>query len=520
MTKNSLWKMLFLALVAFILILTGINSYQYLRIRTNIAPALISEISNAELSEIRSYFSSITEQLNMVKEWGGNGVLQYDKVTELNKLFFPLLENQPSISSLVLASSQGDEYFLHQGDKSWTTRQSSPIKEKNHSLHFTEWASAEQQLKVWEESSTYDPRDAPWFFSPDYEDQIHWSLIHTFMHSKELGITAAISWGTPSSSFTVFGLDIPIKRIQQFLTLRNKKRAGIIFLINNSGDFSITSDLNEPVPPLQPATTQSPDQVVNEALKVWKSEGQLSNSPVKFLKNKQRWLASFQPIDQEQLNFWLGVATPEKEFMAQINSRLFRIDILDLLIAAAGSALLSILLWKMKHMQDPPPAPPAIVRLNSYINKGEGVGVEFKSTIRTNLKTNKHGKEIELAWLKAVVAFLNSTGGALLIGVDDAGIIKGLELDGFDNKDKCLLHVKNLLNHHIGAEFSNSLKTTIVEIEEKEVLMVECNPVTSPVFLYIGKNEEFYVRSGPSSTKLSLSQTVQYVMQKTSSGTG
>ncbi len=148
------------------------------------------------------------------------------------------------------------------------------------------------------------------------------------------------------------------------------------------------------------------------------------------------------------------------------------------------------------------PSHTAIVRLNDYINKGEGVDIEFKSTIRTNLKTGKNGKEIELAWLKAVVAFLNSTGGALLIGVDDAGKKSGIESDGFENKDKSLLHVKNLINHHIGAEFSSFLETTLVEIDEKEVMMIECRPASSPIFLNIGKNEEFYIQSIMSCRKL------------------
>jgi predicted HTH transcriptional regulator len=160
------------------------------------------------------------------------------------------------------------------------------------------------------------------------------------------------------------------------------------------------------------------------------------------------------------------------------------------------------------------PTPAPIVRLTNYINKGEGATIEFKSTIRTNLKTGKNGKEIELAWLKAIVAFLNSAGGALLIGVDDTGKIMGLEIDGFANRDKCLLHVKNLINHHIGAEFSSSIRTNVIEIEDREVMMIECNHVASAIFLNIGKNEEFYVRSGPSSTKLSPSQTVQFVLQK------
>ena len=129
------------------------------------------------------------------------------------------------------------------------------------------------------------------------------------------------------------------------------------------------------------------------------------------------------------------------------------------------------------------------------------------------LKTGKVGKEIEFAWLKAIVAFLNSDGGSLLMGVTDAGEVCGLEVDNFENNDRCLLHVKNLLNQHVGAELSPFIDISLVEQQTGIVVMIECLKVADPVFLKIGKNEEFYIRSGPSSVKLSPSQIVNFVQQ-------
>jgi len=511
--RHSHIKSILLSLVTFVLIAAAMNIYEYLKVKTDIAPALISEISDTELDEIQSFFTSVSEQLNIVKEWGENGVLQYDNVIDLNRLFFPLFANQASINGLILASKTGNEYFLYKDDEGWVTRQSKSTTAGERSLQFIRWTAFDQHLELWQKNSTDNPREAAWFFSPDSDNQVHWSLIHTFEHSKEPGVTATISWKNPSSSdSTVFGLDIPIKSIQQFLSLRNEKHPGIIFLVNNSTDFYISSDINHSA--IEEGTAKDPEKIMAKVLQTWKAKDRPHNSPLIFFKGKQRWLASFQPLTPENPLFWLGVAAPEKDFLSSINSRLFKIDMLDLIIAAIGSGMLYLILWKTGHTHIVPPAPAAIVRLNSYINEGEGVGVEFKSTIRTNLKTGKNGKEIELAWLKAVVAFLNSTGGVLLIGLDDAGQISGLEPDGFENRDKSLLHVKNLINHHIGAEFSSFLRTTVVEIDEKEVMMVECSPASSPIFLNIGKNEEFYIRSGPSSTKLSPSQTVNYIMQK------
>jgi len=163
-------------------------------------------------------------------------------------------------------------------------------------------------------------------------------------------------------------------------------------------------------------------------------------------------------------------------------------------------------LYRKDHVVEDP-----LMRLHDYIKEGEGEAIEFKSTVRTNLKNGKAGKEIELAWLKAVVAFLNSDGGVVLLGVDDTGRILGVGQDGFESSDRCLLHIKNLINQHIGAEFSNFINITLVDLDDKQVVMLEVEPSTKPVFLRIGKNEEFYVRTGPSSVKLTPSQTISYL---------
>jgi predicted HTH transcriptional regulator len=140
--------------------------------------------------------------------------------------------------------------------------------------------------------------------------------------------------------------------------------------------------------------------------------------------------------------------------------------------------------------------------------------VEFKSTLRWNLKTGRSEKRIEKAWLKSVVAFLNTDGGVLLVGVGDDGDILGTDADQFENDDKYLLHLNNLIQQHIGLECSSFIRYHLVAVDEKQVLLVECQPSPSAVFLKIGKEEGFYVRVGPGSRRLSTSEVLRYVKNR------
>lgn len=71
------------------------------------------------------------------------------------------------------------------------------------------------------------------------------------------------------------------------------------------------------------------------------------------------------------------------------------------------------------------------VDVEDIVNQGETTTVEFKSTLRINLHTGEKDPRIELAVLKTIAAFLNSSGGTLLIGVNDDGEPLGVEADHF-----------------------------------------------------------------------------------------
>jgi DNA-binding response OmpR family regulator len=150
-------------------------------------------------------------------------------------------------------------------------------------------------------------------------------------------------------------------------------------------------------------------------------------------------------------------------------------------------------------------------RLRSLIDIGENDRFELKSTLRWNLKANRPGKEIENACLKTMVAFLNTAGGILLVGVEDDGNVVGLAPDKFPNADKYLLHVNNLIRQRIGMEMAQFIKFGIKQLDEKEILCVQCSPSPEAAFLKHDQDEDFYIRVGPGSRKLTSRETLTYM---------
>jgi len=146
------------------------------------------------------------------------------------------------------------------------------------------------------------------------------------------------------------------------------------------------------------------------------------------------------------------------------------------------------------------------------IELGESNDLEFKSTLRWDIKAGKTSQLVERGVLKSISAFMNSGGGTLLIGVRDDGSIEGIETDRLPNEDKFLLHFWTLVRTVFGRDISPYIKTKLERIENKTICVVKCFRSQRPVFLkQPGFEEEFFIRVGPSSTALAVSEALKYI---------
>ena len=144
------------------------------------------------------------------------------------------------------------------------------------------------------------------------------------------------------------------------------------------------------------------------------------------------------------------------------------------------------------------------------IKDGESQNVEFKSTLRINLFTNRKDKKIEHSVLKTIAAFLNSEGGVLFIGVNDERELLGLGNDSFQSDDKMLLHLIHLMRDHIGVQFLDYVKLRIEKITNIKILKVTCRASQEPAYLNFDNKEEFYIRTGPATNSLQISEITAY----------
>jgi ActR/RegA family two-component response regulator len=129
-------------------------------------------------------------------------------------------------------------------------------------------------------------------------------------------------------------------------------------------------------------------------------------------------------------------------------------------------------------------APPSITEL---IQKGESATVEFKRIFQYD-GTEKRSEDLRLKTLKTIVAFLNSDGGTLLIGVEDDGDIYGLENDfSLLGQKRAAIdlfeqELTSLIWDRIGKPFAQHITINFEEMDGKQICAIVVKKANQEAF--------------------------------------
>ncbi|MDQ7840817.1 MAG: type I restriction endonuclease [bacterium] len=151
------------------------------------------------------------------------------------------------------------------------------------------------------------------------------------------------------------------------------------------------------------------------------------------------------------------------------------------------------------------------------IKRGESKTLEFKATLRWNLREDRQDDEtITRAVLKTIAAFLNTEGGDLLIGVADGGSIVGIEIDRLETDDQFMRHLAQVVRNGLGDRASTCIDQKTQIVQGKTVCLASCQRSPEPVFLKwkgmeTSPDGDFYVRSGPGSVRLTPESAAEFI---------
>jgi len=513
-------------LVAFTVgLLVMINVLLIDDIKHDLAGTRIDNATAMVRDEVRNLLLPVQQQLLIVRDGLAGANLEPTDEQDLTERLVPTLAHIPQIAGTVDASADGQEYFLRRDGDGWLTR----VRQKGDrsQSHLSHWNANLLRKDQQTDRFNEDPRTRPWFNQAlAHPDRVVWSPPYVFASLRVPGVTASIAW-KQGKQMRVTAFDVTLQTIVKAIDRLDITPEGQGFLFSGSGGVFI--------PPPPDERSSSSDRhgegffsalsrlggpLQFDAVAAWKAAGQPTQDLIRFHSGGEDWWGGFRPLTSDLEGVWIGVTVPVSATITILQNRWHIILLTALGILAASLSLAMLVVRRYsRQLRDLPKL--TINRrhpdqdLRELIASGEGPHLEFKSTMRMNLHNKTPGKEIELAWLKGVAAFLNTEGGILLIGVADDGTPLGLEADKFENEDKCQLHFKNLLNQHLGAEYAHSVRFFLLDFEGLRIGAVECERADAPAILRDDKKRElFIIRNGPSNIELPLSRALKYIRSR------
>ncbi|WUJ74690.1 protease Lon-related BREX system protein BrxL [Kribbella soli] len=157
--------------------------------------------------------------------------------------------------------------------------------------------------------------------------------------------------------------------------------------------------------------------------------------------------------------------------------------------------------------------------IDQLLRMPESQTLEFKSSMRYDLKGGGVNKVLEQVIVKSVSGLMNAQGGVLLIGVSDDGDVVGIEkdvkvlpqrqdLDFYEN------HLTTLLENGIGGAAAANVRVRFEEVSGRTVCRVAVKASTKPVWTrQRGLDDVLFVRLNNSTRPLGAREAFNYISE-------
>ena len=526
--RSLIQKKLYLSLLIIISLTIITSTSFYIYSTKSYKDKIISEYLDKKSSNAISSFiektTLIESNIQLFTKWGKNGLINLSDTSDIDIIFIPIIEDEKDIFAVTIFEESGKEYEIKKNGNEYVSQYYNVDKKNNsNALKWKKFDNSGNNIgqgfgainktrtkSEWHKYLNKTNTESNWvgpYYSEDFNQNV---------------VSIISSWKNNNKTHYII-IHVLLKNIFGFLDKIELNENEYSFLLSGEGDVYDLRNNND----TQTSTSSKKRVVTNAyyknkipeisgAVKNWLIFNKDTENTHNFKVNNKSYCSKFTYLIEGRKKYVLAIVISQNSFALKIGEGKFLTFLLSLLFVFTGVifSLFVILRYNKKLRKIPKPDITQnhferdILR---YSKSPESKTLEFKSTIRFNLHSEKNDKAIEQAWLKSVAAFLNTEGGVLIMGIDDAGNIQGIEKDNFENIDKASLHVKNLISKFLGIEFMKFVNIHSGIINKKPIIAMVCKQSTKPAYINISNEELFYIRIGPSSTKLTISQAIEHI---------
>lgn len=206
-----------------------------------------------------------------------------------------------------------------------------------------------------------------------------------------------------------------------------------------------------------------------------------------------------------------------KQFVP-LNQSTWKIENFEGFLAARRKLIADAINTAMQRLISDP-EPEVKLTLTDLLKAGESAVLEYKSSLRWDLKQLKYNADLIKIIFKTIAGFMNVEGGTLLIGVADNGTVLGVEYDlnykldemqvkDHDNYNQLF---QNHLSQYLGTWLSPYIHLAFEKYEGHTVVKVDVEPIPKPVYLKENGSATFYIRAGTTTKSLDVEAANAYI---------
>ncbi|HIK18763.1 MAG TPA: PAS domain S-box protein [Leptolyngbyaceae cyanobacterium M33_DOE_097] len=306
--------------------LSSRNSQQAIE---DLAQQLMGEVSDRIQQEVRHYLTNakIINQLNVNAIQSGQ--LPIQNPNDLTQHFWEqrFLFDNVCGSAIYFGNPQGEFTGLgwHRPSRTWRIGRAGESTNGRYYSYAVDAQGRPSQLL--EQNNRFDPRSRPWYQAALQQKKTTWSQVYPDVSQQDLKIALSQPiYDATGQLQGVVGVDCLFSKLGVLLRQTEVGQAGVIFIVERSGNLIATSTEQPPVDQQQsriPAT-QFRHPLIQQATQALQSHsGSLpaitQAQRLKFTQQKNSYFLQAVPFTSEMgLNWLVVVVVPESDFMAPI----------------------------------------------------------------------------------------------------------------------------------------------------------------------------------------------------------
>ena len=300
----------------------------------SLAKSLIDRTTSNSKTELDKYFETIIANLYIGRDLCDQGIFDAIDYKQINTYIIPIFQNIPSLNTVVVADTLGNEYSLIREDSTWLSNVVYESRDSGMVIIRDRWQGDNINRTTTAEwidyNANYDPRTRPWFIgaiNTTKPDIVWWTQPYLFFTHQIPGITISLrSFCEKTKKHHVIEYDILLSHISEFTTHSEISEHGKTFIL--SKEYKVIGLPNEEfitnLDSIKKYTLKDYDSVKSGAMEAainkWKSLPKNYEKPFHFKYDNEKWWAKISDYELGINNiFIIGVIVPEKDFVHEVH---------------------------------------------------------------------------------------------------------------------------------------------------------------------------------------------------------